>query len=61
MSITGIRTALPIVLGAMICTPLAASPRFPKPLPAEPLMKLSVLPARYPDGWVFLDYSSERI
>ncbi|MDE2347751.1 MAG: amine dehydrogenase [Gammaproteobacteria bacterium] len=61
MSITGFRIALPVILGALMCTPLAASPRFPNPLPAGQLMKVKVLPARYPDGWVFLDYASERI
>ena len=61
MRVKSFRTALPVILGALIATPLVASSRFPKPLPAGQLPNVRTLPARYPDGWVFLNYASNRI
>ncbi len=61
MRIKRFRTALPVMLGAVFCTPLAASPQFPEPLPAGQIPNVRTLPAQYPDGWVFLDFASERI
>ena len=39
----------------------AAADEFPTPLPAEPIPKVETLPARYPTGWSFLNYSGDRI
>jgi len=44
---------------ALATTTLAAD--FPNPLPSEPVQKVEILPARYPAGWAFLNYSSDRI
>jgi methylamine dehydrogenase heavy chain len=44
---------------ALVTTTLAAD--FPNPLPSEPPQKVEILPARYPTGWAFLNYSSDRI
>jgi methylamine dehydrogenase heavy chain len=54
----GIVSAL-LAAAALSTTALAAD--FPNPLPSETLQKVETLPARYPTGWVFLNYSSDRI
>jgi methylamine dehydrogenase heavy chain len=40
---------------------VARAADFPTPLPAEPMLKVEVLPARYPTTWSFLNYSGDRI
>ncbi|HVC00871.1 MAG TPA: amine dehydrogenase large subunit [Steroidobacteraceae bacterium] len=54
-------TAASAILGALICRPLGAAQRFADPLPPETIPDVATLPAKYPTGWVFLDYASERI
>ncbi len=61
MSVKGFRTASPVILGVLVCTPLLGSPRFAQPLPPEKLGQVARLPAKYPTSWAFLDYASERI
>ncbi|HUY83065.1 MAG TPA: amine dehydrogenase large subunit [Steroidobacteraceae bacterium] len=61
MSVKGLRTASPVILGVLVCAPLLASPRFAHPLPPEKLGTVATLPAKYPSSWAFLDYASERI
>ena len=34
---------------------------FPSPLPAESIPKVETLPAKYPNGWAFLNYAGDRI
>jgi methylamine dehydrogenase heavy chain len=40
---------------------IARAADFPTPLPAEPTLKVEVLPAHYPTTWSFLNYSGDRI
>jgi methylamine dehydrogenase heavy chain len=61
MPMISTRAAVAIAFGALSCTPLAAAPRFPEPLPSGRIPNVLTLPARYPTGWVFLDYASDRI
>jgi methylamine dehydrogenase heavy chain len=39
----------------------AGAVEFPTPLAAETIPKVETLPAHYPTGWSFLNYSSDRI
>lgn len=39
----------------------AVAEEFPSPLPAETLLTINKLPAKYPTGWAFLNYSTNRI
>jgi methylamine dehydrogenase heavy chain len=54
-----------LLVTAMLATAMPATPApaadFPNPLPSEPVQKVEILPARYPTGWAFLNYSSDRI
>ena len=66
--ILGIRTPGIVGLAAAVVLNLAANrtfawdaQSFPNPLPAESQLKVEKLPARYPTGWSFLDYSGDRI
>jgi len=47
--------------GMLALTGVAGASDFPQPLPAEPIPKVEVLPARYPTAWSFLNYSGDRI
>jgi methylamine dehydrogenase heavy chain len=52
------------VVGAMAMAGamgVARAADFPTPLPAEPMLKVEVLPAHYPTTWSFLNYSGDRI
>jgi methylamine dehydrogenase heavy chain len=55
----------PGIVSALLATAALAAPGlaadFPNPLPSEQVQKVESLPARYPTGWVFLNYSSDRI
>jgi methylamine dehydrogenase heavy chain len=54
-----------LLAAAMLATAILATPGpaadFPNPLPSESPQKVEILPARYPTGWAFLNYSSDRI
>lgn len=39
----------------------AIAEEFPTPLPVEELLNIKKLPAKYPTGWAFLNYSTNRI
>ncbi len=39
----------------------AVAEEFPSPLPTETLLTINKLPAKYPTGWAFLNYSTNRI
>ena len=39
----------------------AAGPAFPTPLPAETILKVDTLPAKYPTAWAWLNYTGNRI
>jgi methylamine dehydrogenase heavy chain len=47
--------------GAIGAMSAAGAADFPTPLPAEPTLKVEVLPAHYPTTWSFLNYSGDRI
>lgn len=53
-----LRTAILLFFTAGVRAPAAD---FPKPLPAEPTLKVQTLPAHYPTGWAFLNYAGDRI
>jgi methylamine dehydrogenase heavy chain len=57
IGVTGVVGAMAMV-GAM---GVARAADFPTPLPAEPMLKVEVLPAHYPTTWSFLNYSGDRI
>ena len=52
-------TTLGLMMGGAAAAAGAAD--FPKPLPAETIPKVEVLPARYPTSWTFLNYAGDRI
>ncbi|MDP8985495.1 MAG: amine dehydrogenase [Pseudomonadota bacterium] len=53
--------ALACVAAGIATASRAAADDFPTPLSAEPIPKVETLPARYPTGWSFLNYSGDRI
>jgi len=63
------RSEAPGVVSALLAGALCAvalgsaalATDFPNPLPPEPVQQVASLPAHYPTGWVFLNYSSDRI
>jgi methylamine dehydrogenase heavy chain len=51
-----------LVFVAAALTAGAARPaEFPNPLPSDPTLQVSKLPAKYPSGWAFLNYAGDRI
>src|SRR5580658_2028533 len=50
-----------VLLAAAALSTAALAADFPNPLPSEQVQKVETLPARYPTGWAFLNYSSDRI
>ena len=56
----GVRLAL-IAVAACGAAAHASTAEFPAPLPAETIPKVETLPAKYPTGWSFLNYSGDRI
>jgi methylamine dehydrogenase heavy chain len=50
-------TPLLLCMSALV----ARAADFPTPLPSDPTMKIEKLPAKYPSGWAFLNYASDRI
>jgi methylamine dehydrogenase heavy chain len=46
---------------AVLSLVLCAAADFPNPLPTETAQRVETLPAQYPTGWAFLNYSSDRI
>jgi len=56
-----ILTATPILLGAWLAAAATQASEFPTPLPTDTTRKVEVLPAKYPTGWVFLNYAGDRI
>jgi methylamine dehydrogenase heavy chain len=40
---------------------IAGAAEFPAPLPPDPTLRVDKLPAKYPTGWAFLNYASDRI
>jgi methylamine dehydrogenase heavy chain len=59
-SVASALLAAATLAAAMLATPAPAAD-FPNPLPRETVQKVEILPARYPTGWAFLNYSSDRI
>src|SRR5271166_2482530 len=49
--------ALPVVICALMATSLAAAAEFPTPLPADTIPNVVTLPAKYPTGWAFFNFS----
>jgi methylamine dehydrogenase heavy chain len=47
--------------GAATAEAAAAGSNYPTPLPAETIPNVRTLPARYPNTWAFLNFSSDRI
>jgi len=50
--------------GALLAAAISFAARatdFPKPLPAEPTLRVQTLPEHYPTGWAFLNYAGDRI
>jgi methylamine dehydrogenase heavy chain len=46
---------------ALVCAlPAARAEDFPTPLAAETIPNVATLPAKYPAGWAFLNFSSDR-
>jgi methylamine dehydrogenase heavy chain len=39
----------------------AAAADFPTALPADPMLKVETLPAKYPSAWAFINYPNDRI
>ena len=58
-SVVSLLAAAAVCAAALAAAAPAAD--FPNPLPPEPVQKVETLPARYPTGWAFLNYSSDRI
>jgi methylamine dehydrogenase heavy chain len=58
-SVVALLAAAAVCAAALATAAPAAD--FPNPLPPEPVQKVETLPARYPTGWAFLNYSSDRI
>lgn len=59
-----IRRTIPVLLCApvLLSAALAAgAAEFPNPLPPDQTMQVAKLPAKYPSGWAFLNYASDRI
>jgi methylamine dehydrogenase heavy chain len=49
--------ALPMVICAWMATSLAAAAEFPTPLPPDTIPNVVTLPAKYPAGWAFFNFS----
>jgi methylamine dehydrogenase heavy chain len=45
----------------MVPAAVAGAAEFPNPLPTDPTLTVSKLPAKYPSGWAFLNYAGDRI
>ena len=56
-----IMRAMPAAVLALCGSASEAAGEFPNPLPAEKTPNVEVLPAKYPDGWAFLNYAGDRI
>jgi methylamine dehydrogenase heavy chain len=51
----------PVLLSAIWAGRTALAAEFPSPLPPDPTLQVSKLPAKYPSGWAFLNYAGDRI
>lgn len=51
----------PVLLSAMWAGRAARGAEFPNPLPPDPTLQISKLPAKYPSAWAFLNYAGDRI
>lgn len=53
--------ATPVLLCAVLAAGAVRAAEFPNPLPPDPTLRVEKLPAKYPAGWAFLNYASDRI
>jgi methylamine dehydrogenase heavy chain len=51
----------PIFLSATVAAGIVRAAEFPTPLPTDQTLRVEKLPAKYPTGWAFLNYASDRI
>jgi methylamine dehydrogenase heavy chain len=60
-----LRRVIPILMGLSLAATtvpgIAAAADFPSPLSTDTQGKVEKLPAKYPTGWAFLNYASDRI
>jgi methylamine dehydrogenase heavy chain len=53
--------AMPVLLCAVLTADATWAASFPNPLPPDPTLRVEKLPAKYPAGWAFLNYTGDRI
>src|SRR5271155_2411853 len=58
---TPVLLCAPVLLSASSAAGIARAAEFPSPLPPDPTLQVTKLPAKYPTGWAFLNYSGDRI